>query len=60
MNDETSFLVNDYLVKSSLSKIGYQFNSDELTDFEVEYLTEVHHVFNQLDEEEMKKASRKK
>ena len=50
----------DYINKRTLSKIGYRFDPDDLTDFEVEYLREIHRIFKNLENEDLKNTGSKK
>ena len=43
--NDSAELVCDYQTRAILSKIGYSFNEEELSDFEVGYLTLVHSEF---------------
>ena len=52
-------LVSDYLERKALSEIGFQFDYDELSDFEVEYLTLIHHEFKRLQNEQDLKVARR-
>ena len=42
-----------------LKKIGITFSGDDLTDFEVNYLTFIGATFNELEAQEMKKQKSK-
>lgn len=57
--DEATPLVQDYLVKKMLSQIGYKFDGEKVSDFEVQYLTTVAATLNELEEKDLKKRSKK-
>lgn len=59
MPNEATHLARDYYSRLALSKIGVTSNFDELTDFEIDYLTEAHIVANQVAKEEMDRKSKK-
>lgn len=54
--NDAACLVYDYQVRKSLSKIGYRFNDDELTDFEAQYLTFIHSEFDKHKMDDQKRA----
>jgi hypothetical protein len=47
--DPCYFLIEDYLIKKSLSKIGIRQDYDDLDCFEVEYLTFIDREFYELE-----------
>lgn len=58
--NEAAYLVWDYSNRKALSKLGYQKPFDQLTCFEVEYLTLIASEFSKLEQRELKANSRKK
>lgn len=58
--NEAAPLVEEYSTKKILSRLGYRFDSDDLTDFDVECMTLIASEFAKLEAQEIKSASRKK
>lgn len=52
-------LVNDYLYRKNLKKIGYAFNPNDLTDFEVQYLVLCESTFNKLESDKINNQMKK-
>lgn len=46
--NETAELVEDYAIKRSLAKLGYQYPVEGLSQFEAEYLSFIHWEFLRL------------
>lgn len=53
--NEGSIFVEDFLIRKALNKLGYVFDGDNLTAFEVDCLMTIEAQFNKLQELEMKK-----
>lgn len=54
-----SVLIDDYLTRMTLSKIGYNFGGDDLTDFEAQYLSLIGSTIAGLMADQAKKAAKK-
>jgi hypothetical protein len=50
--------MHEFTVRKALSKIGYKFDANDLTQFEAEYLTAVSGEFSRLESDEIKNASK--
>jgi hypothetical protein len=59
MPNASAVLVEDYLTRHHLSKIGISIN-ENIDVFEAEYLTYIGSCLAELENEEIKRASRKK
>jgi len=55
-----TIFVQRYLTKKQLAKLGYRFNPSKLSDYEVEAYMIVANELAKCENEDMKKASRKK
>ena len=52
-------LVQDYIVKCNLKKMGYTLDPKELSEFEIQYLMFCQSCFSKLEDEKMKNAQNK-
>ena len=56
--NETTLLVNDYITRRTLAKLGVTFNGDDISYFEAQYLTYIHSEWTKLENDEMKKQNK--
>lgn len=57
---KADFLVAEYVSRQSLAKIGYRFNGEELDEFTARVFTIISGEIAKIEDEEHKKASRKR
>jgi hypothetical protein len=55
-----SFLVDDYTIRKTLSRIGFRYSMESLQDWEVEYLALCESTFSKLEKEELERKSKRK
>lgn len=51
-----TLLVNDYILRVLMGKMGFSFDPKDLTQFEAAYLMEVHKVHNEIEQRRFKKS----
>ena len=59
VNNEASFIVNDYLFRKSMRKKGYYDRLEDLDCFSADCFTLIDIELNELQDKEMKRAKRK-
>lgn len=52
-------LVYEYSVRKSLSKLGFTFDTTDLNEIDVEYLTLIASEYNRLEAEDMKRSKKR-
>ena len=55
-----TLLVNDYVVRGLMGKMGFKFDPNDLTQFEAAYLMEVHKVYQEIEQNRLKKSFKSK